>query len=184
LPLCAGKVVYRRTLLQLEQGVEALLDRFAHPSGVDVLVLEFDDEERANAFSPPEWFGEEITHDPIYTKQSLAVTGAPSQVDVEATNATVISLLETLDANKRVEPALDKANVAATLVTSAHHFQDGASALVDPACKVPRAFDPVQVKARPDLLAGLAEALDQAWPPTEQVSEERHTRPLRRGLAR
>ena len=186
LPVCAGKVVYRRTKIQLEQGVEALLDRFAHPSGVEVLVLEFDDEERANAFCPPEWFGEEVTDEPTYTKQSLALTGAPSQVDVEATNATVISLLETLDAIKRWQPALDEATIAAAPVIPADEdLEDVASALAEPAFRLPSATSrPVDVKARPDLLAGIAQALDQAWPANEQDSQERHAIPLRRSLAR
>src|SRR5829696_6325094 len=86
LAVCAGKIVYRRTQIQLEQGTEAFLDRFEQPSGLDFLLLEFDDEEDAQGFSPPEWFGAEITDDTTYTKQSLVMTGAPPQVDVEATN--------------------------------------------------------------------------------------------------
>jgi hypothetical protein len=114
------------------------------------------------------------------------VTGVPSQVDVEATNAIVISLLEALDANKRGQPAFDEPTVvAAPLVTPEDHFEDGASALAEPANKLPRAtFESVQLKAGPDLLADLAHVLDQAWPPSEQVSEERHALPLRRRLAR
>ena len=56
----------------LEYTIE--LDVFASPFAPLVLAeVEFPDEKAANAFQPPEWFGEEVTYDPAYTNAALSV---------------------------------------------------------------------------------------------------------------
>ena len=45
--------------------------------GLKVAEVEFDDPWAAESFTPPYWFGREVTADPDYRNQRLAVFGAP-----------------------------------------------------------------------------------------------------------
>jgi CYTH domain-containing protein len=99
LEVCAGKVGYRRTHIRVGPGTEALLDRFEEPGPLDLLVLEFEHPAEAQGFVPPGWFGPEVTHDPAYQKARIALAGLPDPEEVEVTNASVIALVETLEAS-------------------------------------------------------------------------------------
>jgi len=46
-------------------------------AGLRYVEVEFDDEESANAFVPPPWFGREVTHDLRYRNSALARGGLP-----------------------------------------------------------------------------------------------------------
>ena len=46
-------------------------------AGLVVAEVEFDSEERAEAFAGPEWLGRDVTDDPRYKNQRLACEGAP-----------------------------------------------------------------------------------------------------------
>jgi CYTH domain-containing protein len=46
--------------------------------GLVVAEVEFDGEDAARAFSPPEWFGREVTDDGAYKNRALAVEGRPT----------------------------------------------------------------------------------------------------------
>jgi adenylate cyclase len=41
--------------------------------------VEFESEAASNEFEPPDWLGEEVTGDPRYANESLAVYGAPQK---------------------------------------------------------------------------------------------------------
>jgi adenylate cyclase len=45
--------------------------------GLVVAEVEFESDEKADAFEPPPWFGREVTDDPRYKNQRLACDGAP-----------------------------------------------------------------------------------------------------------
>ena len=49
-------------------------------AGLLVAEVEFPDEEAAESFEPPAWFGREVTGDPGYKNQSLACHGAPDDL--------------------------------------------------------------------------------------------------------
>lgn len=54
------------------------LDVFAPPLAPLVLAeVEFDSADQARAFSPPDWFGREVTCDPAYTNAALSQAGTP-----------------------------------------------------------------------------------------------------------
>lgn len=54
------------------------LDVFAPPLAPLMLAeVEFDSPDQAQAFSPPDWFGREVTYDPAYTNAALSQAGAP-----------------------------------------------------------------------------------------------------------
>ncbi|MEK7626209.1 MAG: adenylate cyclase [Patescibacteria group bacterium] len=45
--------------------------------GLKVAEVEFADEDQAQAFEPPNWFGEEVTGNPDFSNHSLATSGSP-----------------------------------------------------------------------------------------------------------
>jgi adenylate cyclase len=54
------------------------VDIFEGPlGGLTLAEVEFASESEADAFTPPEWFGEEVTDDPRYLNQTLALQGLP-----------------------------------------------------------------------------------------------------------
>src|SRR5829696_2000298 len=99
LEVCPGKVTYRRTHIRLAPGAEALLDRFEEPDALDLVAVEFEHPAEAEVFAPPGWFGPEVTQDPSYQKAAIALSGMPRADAVEVTNASVIALIETLEAS-------------------------------------------------------------------------------------
>jgi CYTH domain-containing protein len=46
-------------------------------AGLVVVEVEFGSEQAADAFAPPDWFGREVTDDPRFKNQRLAVDGVP-----------------------------------------------------------------------------------------------------------
>ena len=49
--------------------------------GLIIAEVEFADEENGKAFTPPSWFGREVTGAPRYLNQTLAVKGRPPEQD-------------------------------------------------------------------------------------------------------
>ena len=45
-----------------------------HLKRLSTVEVEFDTEEEANSFNPPEWFGEDITYNPTYKNSNLSKT--------------------------------------------------------------------------------------------------------------
>jgi adenylate cyclase len=59
-------------------GHTAELDVYAGPlEGLVVVEVEFASRDDAEAFVPPEWFGEELTGDPRWSNAALATAGRP-----------------------------------------------------------------------------------------------------------
>ena len=59
--------------------LEVELDVFRGPlEGLRIAEVEFADEDSADAFEPPAWFGEEVTGDRRYLNETLATEGAPT----------------------------------------------------------------------------------------------------------
>jgi adenylate cyclase len=64
----------RRWVLPAEDGVEIEVDRFADDlDGLLIAEVEFASAEDSRAFTPPDWFGREITDDGRYRNAALAV---------------------------------------------------------------------------------------------------------------
>jgi adenylate cyclase len=53
--------------------------------GLVVAEVEFDDEDTARDFVPPNWLGEDVTHDPRYSNQLLASHSSVSELSSAAT---------------------------------------------------------------------------------------------------
>jgi adenylate cyclase len=59
-------------------GVTAELDVYAGAlAGLTVVEVEFPSRREAEAFDPPDWFGDEVTGDPAWSNAALARDGAP-----------------------------------------------------------------------------------------------------------
>jgi CYTH domain-containing protein len=72
------RVAKRRHFLDLGDGHTAELDLFdGELAGRRLVEVEFDSTDAAAAFTPPEWFGAEVTENPRYTNASLARFGWP-----------------------------------------------------------------------------------------------------------
>jgi adenylate cyclase len=69
------RVAKVRHLVELGDGVVAEVD--VYEDGLLVAEVEFADEAASDAFTPPDWFGEEVTGDRRYANQALAVEGPP-----------------------------------------------------------------------------------------------------------
>ncbi len=68
-----------RTEVPLGGGLIAEVDIFLGAlAGLRYVEVEFDDEESALAFEPPDWFGREVTHDLRYRNSALARGGLPA----------------------------------------------------------------------------------------------------------
>ena len=67
-----------RYFISLENGLTAELDVFSgHLSPLVTVEVEFPSVEDANAFIPPNWFGEDISLDHRYKNNNLAINGLP-----------------------------------------------------------------------------------------------------------
>jgi CYTH domain-containing protein len=96
LDVAPGKVEYARSRLTAA-GREIRIDRFVRPGPLDLISVEFDNEEQANGFRPPLWFGPEVTSDATYQNRAIALGTLPSVPDVSLTNAALDSLLDSLE---------------------------------------------------------------------------------------
>lgn len=78
-PATGGRVVEKtRYVGALEDGTGFELDVFAGALAPLVLVeVEFDTVEAARGFSPPGWFGQDVTEDRRYRNRALADDGVP-----------------------------------------------------------------------------------------------------------
>jgi adenylate cyclase len=79
-PLTEGARIQktRHVAIDSESGATIELDVYERAlSGLVVAEVEFADEAAAAAFIAPPWFGKEVTDDPAFKNQSLAVHGRP-----------------------------------------------------------------------------------------------------------
>jgi CYTH domain-containing protein/CHAD domain-containing protein len=82
-PLTEGRRVVKTRLREpLGDGLDAEVDVYGDRlKGLVVAEVEFDSPERSREFSPPAWFGKEITGDARYANRALAGSGAPRSVE-------------------------------------------------------------------------------------------------------
>jgi len=78
LPLSGDRLIEKTRYIINENGNCIELDIFTGPhSGLILIEVEFEDEKASEAFTPPDWFGEEVTEDSRYMNRNLAVDGIP-----------------------------------------------------------------------------------------------------------
>ena len=78
-PLVTGnKIVKDRYCIPLENGLVAELDIYhQHLDGLTRVEVEFASIDEANAFTPPDWFGEDVTFDEQYSNSNLSKSTTP-----------------------------------------------------------------------------------------------------------
>ncbi|MBY0299349.1 MAG: hypothetical protein K2X71_25475 [Methylobacterium sp.] len=97
LDVCAGKAAYDRTVVALQGGREALVDRFVTPGALDVVTVAFGPDEDASAFAAPAWFGPEVTGDAAYEARTVALQGPPQVDEVALSNAALDAVLDIVE---------------------------------------------------------------------------------------
>ena len=101
LAVCAGEVDYTRTALPIGEG-HALVDEIIRPRVLQLVTVEFTSDAEASGFRPLEWFGPDVTADPRYTNQSIALRGLDEAPEIPLSDAALNSLIDTLEAFARV----------------------------------------------------------------------------------
>jgi CYTH domain-containing protein len=175
LDVCAGQSAYRRTHVRIAAGLDAFLDRFEQPGALDLLAVEFEDPAGADDFSPPGWFGPEVTREAAYKRSSIAIGGLPETQTIEVDNASVIALVDTLErhAAQRPHAGMNGENGEARIAAMpVHHAENGRPVIPF--------VTPTRPQAAPgdaridEVLAGLSEALES----TGAVAGEQDDNPL------
>jgi adenylate cyclase len=78
-PLTEGRRLRKRRHVLPHDGLEIEVDLYEDElEGLIIAEVEFDSEEQARGFEPPAWLGDEVTGDPRFLNESLAVDGAPA----------------------------------------------------------------------------------------------------------
>ena len=185
LDVCQGRAVYERTTVSLGGAVEALVDRYVRPSGLDIVSLVFPDAAAAQNFTPPVWFGAEVTTDKAYDGQSIALTGVPSPGDIPLSNAALDAVLDLIEPrfgsnrqpfapSKPVSPPRDSANPPRSFEAPRHPPIPEAllaAAVAEPAT-------PAEAKAEEQPQAAEEPLPAAAEPPPEELkAEETPTEP-------
>jgi adenylate cyclase len=79
-PLTDGRRLHKRRHLLPLDGLEVEVDVYeGELEGLIVAEIEFDSEERARAFDPPAWLGDEVTGDERFLNENLAERGLPEE---------------------------------------------------------------------------------------------------------
>jgi CYTH domain-containing protein len=77
-PLTEGRRLRKRRHVLPHDGLEIEVDVYEGDlEGLIVAEVEFDSEERARAFEPPAWLGDDVTGDERFLNENLAVNGVP-----------------------------------------------------------------------------------------------------------
>jgi CYTH domain-containing protein len=96
LDVCAGEVDYTRTVLPIGAG-HALVDEITRPRVLHLVTVEFASDAEARGFRPLEWFGPEVTADPRYTNQAIALRGLDEAAEIPLSDVALNSLIDTLE---------------------------------------------------------------------------------------
>ena len=78
-PLATAFVKKTRHRVELDDGVAELDVYGGKLEGLLVVEVEFDSEEQAGSFTPPDWFGDEITEDSRFRNAALAKAEKPPE---------------------------------------------------------------------------------------------------------
>jgi CYTH domain-containing protein len=96
LDVCPGKAAYDRTSLSVA-GREVQIDRYVTPGSLDVISVAFDSDDDASAFQAPAWFGREVSAEPAYERQTLAIQGVPAAEEASLSNAALDAVLDLIE---------------------------------------------------------------------------------------
>ncbi len=100
--LSIGQISYdqRHVPLLNDLGQRGLLDRINHPGSCDVIIVEFDNQQQAEAFEIPLWFGPEVTHESAYERRHIALDGVPLDPETPLSSPQLEQVLDLLEQAK------------------------------------------------------------------------------------
>ncbi|GEP04131.1 hypothetical protein [Methylobacterium oxalidis] len=96
LDVCTGKAAYDRTTLNVN-GREVRIDRYVSPGSLDLISIAFDNENDANSFVAPVWFGREVSQDAAYERHTVALQGPPQAGEISINNAALDAVLDLIE---------------------------------------------------------------------------------------
>jgi hypothetical protein len=96
LEACPGKLTLERSIVPLK-AERALVDRILSPGSLDLVSIEFINEDQGINFVAPAWFGVEVTEEVTYTNLQIAISGLPVAPITEASNDGLDALLDILE---------------------------------------------------------------------------------------
>jgi len=116
--LCVGQISYDQLHLPIPSVVchRALLDRVVYPSNCDIITVEFDNQQQAEAFEVLRWFGPEVTSEYTHERRYIALNGLPPNPEVPLSN---LQLEQVLDMLEQAIPAAKTNSAAAHEVVAA-----------------------------------------------------------------
>ena len=117
--LSIGQISYDQLHVPIANAPDqkALLALINHPSHCDVITVEFDNQQQAEAFEVPLWFGPEVTNESVYERRYIALNGLASDSE---SPLSALQLEQVLDLLEQAEPiARANSNAAAHEVVAA-----------------------------------------------------------------
>ncbi len=96
LDFAAGQVGYLRSDLSIGSR-DAQISRFIMPGPLDLISVQFAQDEEVRDFHPPPWFGPEVTTEASSQNRMIALKGLPAVAEVPVSDAAINSLLDTLE---------------------------------------------------------------------------------------
>jgi CYTH domain-containing protein len=105
--MCMGQISYDRLHLPAQSGsnFRLRLDRVVYPGSLDLITVEFNDAQQAEAFETPLWFGPEVTTEYAYEWRFIALNGVQANVDVPLSSQQVEAVLDMLDQSRQAAHA-------------------------------------------------------------------------------
>jgi len=124
--LSVGQISYTRVCLPVQSPVspKMLLDRVIYPDRCDILTVEFDDQQEAEAFSPAPWFGMEVTGEDAYERRYLALNGLPALPEMSLSSLQVDAVLDLLDQAKQATDATHQSKAQEVVVALARSLEN------------------------------------------------------------
>jgi CYTH domain-containing protein len=113
LAVCAGQLTLERSALAIDGGAEVLIERIIEPGPLNTVTVEFLNEDEAEAFTPPAWFGPEITTDPSFGRQVISLNRMPDVGEVPLSNGIVEDVLDILEGRADDQPVATPARLRA-----------------------------------------------------------------------
>ncbi|MGU3404330.1 hypothetical protein [Methylobacterium brachiatum] len=161
LDVCPGKAAYDRTVLTIG-GREVTIDRYVTPGNLDLISVAFDNDGDASAFQAPTWFGREVSSEPAFERQALAIQGVPAAEEVPLSNAALDAVLDL------IEPRFGFGRYGSTARAS-EPSEDGAMNAMRRIVTPAAAAAPVAAPPAPPAPAPAPEAVEP--PPAAPVAE-------------
>jgi hypothetical protein len=119
LDVCAGRLTLERSTFSIDGGAEVLIERVTHPGVINTVTVEFHNPDEAEAFTPPSWFGPEITTEPSFGRPVIALDRLPEVPEVPLSNAMVEAVFDLLEGRVSLsQPVTEPAPRPSSIETS------------------------------------------------------------------